>query len=104
MATVPKNRRIFVFSAPSAELITEETDQYYRECRIAGAPSVEVELDAHSSFVFSATRYLPADVVVGATVVDGVLQVICTRGSDGGTVTMGKFTDWTAYTVHRAQP
>jgi hypothetical protein len=33
----------------------------------------------------------------------GVLQVICTFG-DGQRVIMREFTDWTSYTVHRAQP
>jgi hypothetical protein len=101
MKTVTAAPRIFVFDAPSPNLLSEIGADYYRECQLAGAGSVEVELRDHSVVVISATRYLPADVSVDAVVADGVLQVLCTRGS-GQRVIMREFTDWACYTVHRA--
>lgn len=103
MKTLTESPRIFVFSAPAPEHLMEDTENYYRECRIAGAPSVEVELHDQAPVVISATRYLAADVTVGAVTAGNVLQAICTLG-DGRQVVMREFTDWTAYTVHRAQP
>jgi hypothetical protein len=103
MKTITEAPRIFVFNAPVPELLEEMSIDYYQECRIAGAGSVEVGLHDYSTVVISATRYLPAGITVGAVDAGGVLQVICTR-SDGEVVIMREFTDWTAYTVHRAQP
>ena len=101
MKTTTAAPRIFVFDAPSPKLLEEIGTDYYRECQIAGAASVEVELRDHSVVVISATRYLPVGVSVSAVVADDVLQVLCTRGS-GERVIMREFTDWISYTVHRA--
>lgn len=102
MKTVTEVPRIFVFDAPAPELLEEMSVEYYRECRIVGAGSVEIKLRDHSTVVVSATRYLPAGVTVGGAVINGVLQVICVLG-DGQRVVMREFTDWASYTVHRAQ-
>ena len=101
MKTVAPAPRIFVFNAPSPDLLMEMGADYYRECQLAGAGSVEVEVHDHSTVVLSATRYLPADASVEAVVTDGVLQVICTHGSDQQVI-MRELTDWARYTVHRA--
>lgn len=103
MKTLTDSRRIFVFSAPAPEHLKQDSENYYRECRIAGAPSVEVELRDQPTVVISATRYLDAGVTVGAIVAGDVLQVICILG-DGRQVVMREFTDLTDYTVHRARP
>ncbi|MBY0291298.1 MAG: hypothetical protein K2X52_29785 [Mycobacteriaceae bacterium] len=112
MKTLTDSRRIFVFSTPAPEHLKQDSENYYRECRIAGAPSVEVELRDQPTVVISATRYLDAGVTVGAIVAGvtvgaivagDVLQVICILG-DGRQVVMREFTDWTDYTVHRARP
>ncbi len=100
MDTTTTAQSIFVFDAAPDHLMPMSAD-YYRECQIAGAGSVEVELPDHSVVVISATRYLPADADVAAVVVNDVLQVLCTRtGRDA--VIMREFTDWTAYTVRRS--
>jgi hypothetical protein len=100
MDTTTTAPSIFVFDAAPDHLMPMSAD-YYRECQIAGAGSVEVELPDHSVVVISATRYLPADADVAAVVVNDVLQVLCTRtGRDA--VIMREFTDWTAYTVRRS--
>lgn len=103
MKTLTGSRRIFVFSAPAPKLLMKDTENYYRECRIAGAASVEVELHDQPAVVISATRHLAADITVGAVDAGGVLQVVCVLG-DGQRIVMREFTDWTSYTVHRAQP
>lgn len=100
MKTATDRRLILVFNAPSADLLMEMSPEYYRECQLAGAPSVEILLDDHSTAVISATRYLPADTNVAATVTQGVLQVLCTRPRREP-VMMREFTEWTDYTVHR---
>lgn len=101
MTTVTTAPRIFVFNAPAPEHLMEVTADYYRECRLAGAGSVEV-LPDRGAVIISATRYLPADVDVAATVTNGVLQVLCTR-ADGQRTVLQEFTAWTDYTVHRAR-
>lgn len=103
MKTLTKSPRIFVFNAPDPGQLMEDSEKYYRECRIAGAGAVEIELHDEARVVISATRYLPADVTVAGVTAGGVLQVICILGN-GRQVVMREFTDWTAYTVHRAQP
>ncbi len=102
MKTVAGTPRIFVFDAPAPELLMEAKTDYYRECQLAGAGSVEIELLDHSTVIISATRYLPVDTSVGAVVANGVLQVVCTRGSGQPVIMMREFTDWARYTVHRA--
>ncbi len=92
--------KIFVFDTAPSRLI-EMSAEYYRECQIAGAGSVEVELHDHRVVIISATRYLPADADVAAVVTHGVLQVLCTR-TNREAVIMREFTDWTDYTVHRS--
>lgn len=106
MKTLTDSRRIFVFSAPAPEHLKQDSEDYYRECRIAGAPSVEVALHDQPTVVISATRFLAPGVTLGAIVAGDVLQVLqvfCTLGN-GRQVVMREFTDWTAYAVHRAQP
>ncbi|MEU0498074.1 hypothetical protein [Mycobacterium sp. NPDC006124] len=93
--------KLFVFNHPAAELLEPMPVEYYRECQIAGAASVEVELDDHNTEIVSATRYLPADVDVVAVVSGGVLQVICTQ-TGREPVIMRELTGWTSYTVRRA--
>ncbi|MGB8403108.1 MAG: hypothetical protein WCE30_03415 [Mycobacterium sp.] len=100
MKTATGTRRIYVFNFPAPELVAEDSEQYYRECQLAGAPSVEVELADRDRVVISATRYLPPDVTVGAEVTDGALQVICTRHG-GEPIVMREFDDWIRYSVSR---
>lgn len=102
MTTVTTTPRIFVFDFPAPEHLMEMTVDYYRECRLAGAGSVEVQLPDRSAVIISATRYLPAGVAVGAIVINGVLQVLCTH-SDGQRTVLQEFTAWTDYTVHQAR-
>ncbi|PBA08444.1 hypothetical protein CKJ70_26325 [Mycobacterium avium] len=102
MTTMTTAPRIFVFNSPAAEHLMEMTVDYYRECRLAGAGSVEVQLPDRSAVIISATRYLPADVDVAAIVTNGVLQVLCTRAGGQRTV-LKEFTAWTDFTVHRAR-
>lgn len=103
MKTVTETTRLFVFNAPAPELLEEMNVDYYQECRIAGAGSVEVELQDHITVIISATRYLPAGITVGAVVTAaGALQVICTPDT-GTPVIMREFTNWTSYIVRRAQ-
>lgn len=102
MTTMTPAPRIFVFDAPATEHLMEMTVDYYRECRLAGAGSVEVQLADRSAVIISATRYLPADAEVAAIVTNGALQVLCTRAGGGQTV-LQEFTAWTDYTVHRAR-
>lgn len=90
---------VVVDSAPSR--LMPMSAQYYRECQIAGAGSVEVELHDHSVVIISATRYLPADADVAAVIVNDVLQALCTR-TNREPVIMREFTDWTASTVRRS--
>ncbi|GAT00336.1 hypothetical protein [Mycolicibacterium fortuitum] len=101
MNTTTVDTTLFVFNAPSPEALQEMPTDYYNECRLAGAGSVEIERDDHSVVVVSATRFLPAGVDVAAVVTNGVLKVLCTTG-DGQSVLMREFSDWTDYTVHRA--
>jgi len=100
MKTISGARRIFCFNTPSPQLLEEFDERYYRECRILGAPSVEVELAGEPSVVISATCYVPAGVALGAIIVGGVLQVICTRPGEAPIV-MREFADWLHYTVIR---
>lgn len=93
--------KLFVFNHPSPDLLEEMPIEYYRECQIAGAGSVEIELDADHAEIISATRYVPTDVGVAAVVArDDVLQVFCTVAGREP-VLMHEFTDWTSYTVRR---
>lgn len=97
MNTVTGTRRIFVFNFPAPELLEE-----FSEDQPAGAPSVEVELSDHDRVVVSATRYLPPEVTVGASVTDGVLQVTCTRpGCEP--IVMREFDNWIRYGVSRGE-
>lgn len=74
---------------------------YYPECQIACAGSIEIGVSDHTTVIVSATRHLPADADLAAIVDDGVLQVLCTLfGREP--VVMGEFTDWTSYTVRRS--
>ncbi|WP_099025030.1 hypothetical protein [Mycolicibacterium palauense] len=92
--------KLFVFNHP--ELLEPMPVEYYRECQLAGAASVEVQLDDHNTEIISATRYLPADVDVVAVVAgDGVLQVLCAQ-TGREPVIMREFTGWISYTVRRA--
>lgn len=102
MTTTPAHTtKLFVFNHPVAELLEEMPVEYYRECQIAGAVSVEVQLDDHSTEIISATRYLPAGVeVVAVPAAAGVLQVVCTQAGREPVV-MREITDWTSYTVRR---
>ncbi|XTP38638.1 hypothetical protein ACORG1_34895 (plasmid) [Mycobacterium sp. TJFP1] len=102
MKTVTEGPRVFVFNFPAPELLEEMSVEYYQECRITGAGSVEIELRDRSTDIISATRFLPAGFTVGAVVTDdGVLQVTCTR-DNAKPVVMRECSDWTAYTVRRA--
>jgi hypothetical protein len=92
---------LFVFNHPAPELLEEMPADYYRECQIAGAGSVEVQLDDDTTKIISGTRYLPADADVAAVAADGVLQVLCTRAGRGPVI-MREFTGWTSYTVRRS--
>lgn len=101
--TATPSVHIFVFDSPSPELLMEMSREYYRECRLAGAGSIEVTLDDCSTVIVSATRYLPSHMNVGAAVsAEGVLQVLCTSGDGRAKVTMREFDSWTSYTVIRA--
>lgn len=100
MNTVTGARRIFVFNFPSPALLEEFGEDYYRQCQLAGAPSVEVELASGDCVVLSATRYLPPEYTVGAHVTNGVLQVTCTRRGEEPIV-MREFAEWTHYSVSR---
>lgn len=79
MKTATAGTTLFVFNHPAPELQEKMPIEYYRECQIAGAGSVEIELPDHSTEIISATRYLPAHADVGAAASNGVLQVLCTR-------------------------
>ena len=94
MKTLSGARRIFCFNAPSPQLLEEFDEGYYRECRILGAPSVEVELAGEPSVVISATCYVPAGVTLGAIIVG----VICTRPGEAPIV-MREFDNATKCTV-----
>lgn len=100
MKTATDARHIFVFSVPSPNLLMPDSERYYRECQIAGAPSVEIKVSDHETVIISATRYLPADVVLSAVEVHGVVQVTCTRAGEQPIVMRG-FPDWVSFTVHR---
>lgn len=101
MDTIATDPSIFVFDIAPSRLMPMSAD-YYRECQIAGAGSVEVHLSDHETIIVSATRYLPTDADVAAVVTDGVLQVLCTR-ADRAPVVMREFPAWTKYTVHRSR-
>lgn len=100
-STARTTAKLFIFNHPVAELLEEMPVDYYRECQITGAGSVEVQLEDCSTEIIAGTCYLPAGVAVAA-VVDGsgVLQVLCTRAG-GESVVMREFSDWTGYTVRR---
>lgn len=101
--TATPSAQIFVFDSPNPELLMEMSSEYYRECRLAGAGSVEVTLDGGSMVIISGTRYLPPHAEVGAAVsAEGVLQVLCTFGDGRPKVIMREFDAWTSYTVIRA--
>lgn len=101
MKTTTAATTLFVVNQPAPELLVKMPTDYYRECQIAGAASIEIEVSDHSTVIVSASRYLPADADVAAVVDDGVLQVLCTVvGREP--VVMGEFTDWTSYTVRRS--
>lgn len=98
--TAPADPKILVFDVAPSRLMEMSVD-YYRECQIAGAGSVEVHLSDHETIIVSATRYLPTDADVAAVVTDDVLQVLCTRAGRAPVV-MREFPVWTKYTVHRS--
>lgn len=100
MKTATDVRRIFEFSWPSPDLLMPASEQYLREQRLAGAPSVEIKVSDHETVIISATRYLPTDVVLSAVEVHGVVEVTCTRAGDQPIVMRG-FPDWVSFTVHR---
>jgi len=93
--------KLFVFNHPAPELLEEMPIEYYRECQIVGAGSVEVQLDDGRIEIVSATRYVPTGVDVAAVVSAGVLQVLCTRAGREPVI-MREFADWTRYTVRRS--
>lgn len=101
VSTAIAGPKILVFDVAPSRLMEMSVD-YYRECQIAGAGSVEVHLSDHETIIVSATRYLPTDADVAAVVTDGVLQVLCTR-ADRAPVVMREFPAWTKYTVHRSR-
>lgn len=95
--------QIFVFDSPRPELLMEMSPEYYRECRLAGAGSVEVTLDDGSMVIISGTRYLPPHMeVVAGVSAQGGLQVLCTVGDGRPKVVLREFSAWTSYTVVRA--
>lgn len=61
--------KILVFDVAPSRLMEMSVD-YYRECQIAGAGSVEVDVADDDTTIVSATRYLPADADVAAVVHD----------------------------------
>ncbi|CAN7700568.1 hypothetical protein [Mycolicibacterium frederiksbergense] len=100
-STARTTAKLFIFNHPAAELLEEMPVDYYRECQIVGAGSVEVQLDDHSTQIISATRYVPADVELVAVVDgNGVLQVLCAQAGREPVV-MREFTGYTSYTVRR---
>jgi len=101
MKTISGARRIFCFNAASPAMLEEFDEDYYRQCRLSGEPSVEVELAGEPSVVISATCYVPTGVKLTA-VIDpgGVLQVICTSPGEPPIV-MREFDNWTSYAVIR---
>ncbi len=96
-----RSPKILVFDVAPSRLMEMSVD-YYRECQIAGAGSVEVDVADDDTTIVSATRYLPADADVAAVVHDGVLQVLCTR-AHRAPIVMCEFPEWTNYTVHRSR-
>ncbi|PJE03521.1 MAG: hypothetical protein CK429_32445 [Mycobacterium sp.] len=93
--------KLYVFNHPAPEVLEEMPVDYYRECQIAGAGSVEVQLDDMSIVVIAGTRYVPVGVGVAATVAgDDELQVFCTVAGRPP-ILMREFADWTSYTVRR---
>ncbi|MGJ6127486.1 hypothetical protein QN239_33435 [Mycolicibacterium sp. Y3] len=93
--------KLLIFNHPVPGALEEMPIDYYRECQLAGAGSVEVQLDADHTEIISATRYVPAGVGVGAVVAgEDVLQVLCTVAGREP-VLMHEVTDWTSYTVRR---
>jgi hypothetical protein len=101
MKTATAGTTLFIFNQAAPEQLEQMPIDYYRECRLAGAGSVEIEVSDHSAVIISATRYLPADADVAAIVVDGIVHVLCTLvGREP--VVMGEFTDWTSYIVRRS--
>ncbi|WP_342314728.1 hypothetical protein LIX17_26155 (plasmid) [Mycobacterium avium subsp. hominissuis] len=91
---------LFVFNHPAPEALEEMPLDYYGECQIAGAGSVEIQLDADHTEIISATRYVPVGVGVAAAVVEGVLQVFCTVAGREP-ILLREFADWSSYTVRR---
>lgn len=55
-----RSPKILVFDVAPSRLMEMSVD-YYRECQIAGAGSVEVDVADDDTTIVSATRYLPAD-------------------------------------------
>ena len=87
--------KILVFDVAPSRLMEMSVD-YYRECQIAGAGSVEVDVADDDTTIVS------ADADVAAVVHDGVLQVLCTR-AHRAPIVMCEFPEWTNYTVHRSR-
>lgn len=101
MMTSTQAPEIYIFDVPIPSDLMQVRPDYYAECRLAGAPSVEVTRDDGPPQIISATRYLPAGVHLTAVDHHGVLQVLCTQ-TDGRQTVLREYTDWTRYTVHRA--
>lgn len=101
MSTTTVDTTLFIFNTPSPDALQEMPTDYYNECRLAGAGSVEIERHDHNVVIVSATRYLPAGVDVVAVVANGVLKVLCI-GADAQSTAMYECTDWAAYTVRRS--
>ena len=59
-STAYTTAKLFIFNHPAAELLEEMPVDYYRDCQITGAGSVEVQLDDYSTEIIAGTRYLPA--------------------------------------------
>lgn len=88
--------RYFATDGPRPTSLIPVDENYFRECRLAGAAAVEVLTPAGTCEVVCGTRYLQPGTSIAAEVVDGRLEITY-RDIRLRTVELGeRYTFWPA--------
>lgn len=96
MITNTRNTKYYATDGPRPAGLIEVGENYFRECRLAGAAAVEVLSAAGTCECICGTRYLQAGTSIAAAVVDGQLEVTY-QGKLLRTVPIGeRYTFWPA--------
>ncbi|OHU12815.1 hypothetical protein [Mycobacteroides chelonae] len=88
--------RYFATDGPRPTSLIEVDENYFRECRLAGAAAVEVLTPAGTCEAVCGTRYLQPGTSIATEVVDGRLEITY-QGALLRTVLIGeRYTFWPA--------